>query len=222
MMKLFILLLLSTQVLAKPQISTKRLNKLSGSKKESFDSKSDWDNKYNRSSFIFGKRPAKFLAENYDFLPPESNVLDVGMGEGRNAVFLAQKGHKVTGVDISSVAIKKAYILAKEYGVRIKGVVASMETYNIPDNFFDAIVCFYYVDRNIISKMINWLRPGGILIFEAYTLKQRQAKGLKRESESFFVKPQELLTMFPGMQVLKFEEPEHEKNFRSSIILKKN
>lgn len=215
------MLLVTINVFAKSPISTNRLDKLSGTKKDSFDSKIDWDNKYNRTSFVFGKRPAQFLAENYDFLESNSTILDVGMGEGRNAVFLAQKGHKVTGVDISSVAIKKAYMLAKEYGVRIKGVVASMETYNIPDNFFDAIICFYYVDRNIISKMINWLRPGGILIFEAYTLKQREAKGLKRESESFFVKPQELLTMFPGMQVLKFEEPLHEKDFRSSIILRK-
>ena len=96
-----------------------------------------------------------------------------------------------------------------------------MEAYNIPDGHFDAIICFYYVDRNIISKMMKWLRPGGVLIFEAFTLKQRETKGLKRENESYFVKPQELLTMFPGMQILKFEEPLHEKDFRSSIILKK-
>lgn len=218
---IFSAILISNMIFAKSPLPNQRLDQLSGSKTSSFDSKTDWDKKYSRASFIFGKTPAKFLAENFDFLTPESTILDVGMGEGRNAVFLAQKGHKVTGVDISSVAIKKAYILAKEFDVRIKGVVASMEKYNIPNGYFDAIICFYYVDRSLIPKLIDWLKPGGILIFEAYTLKQKEAKGLKRENSSFFVKSQELLTLFPGMTVLKYEEPLHESDFRASIILKK-
>lgn len=218
----YILFLLPCLVLAKSNLSTERLNQLSGEKSAQFDSKSEWDQAYSRSSFIFGKSPEKFLAENYDYIPEGSAVLDMGMGEGRNAVFLAQKGHKVTGVDISSVAIKKSYMLAKEYGVKIKGVVASLDKYKIAPDTYDAIICFYYINRDIVKKMISWLKPGGLIIFEAFTTDQKKVKGHRDYDDSQYFKPQELLTLFPGMRVLKYEEPVHEKKFRASIILKKD
>ena len=222
-MKFFFLLILlvSTAALAKQPISMERLNKLAGEKKTTYDTKSEWDQKYSRPSFIFGKTPAKFLAENFDYLKESSSVLDMGMGEGRNAVFLAQKGHMVTGVDISSVAIKKSYMLAKEFGVKIKGVVASLESYKIPKESFDAVICFYYVDRKLIKKMMSWLKPGGVLFYEAFTLKQRDIKGHRKDPISYYLKEQELLSMFTGMRVLKYEEPTHEKKYRASIILQK-
>lgn len=218
---LLLIFIISFSALAKQPISVDRLNKLSGEKKNTFDTKSEWDQKYSRPSFIFGKTPAKFLAENFDYFKDNSAVLDMGMGEGRNAVFLAQKGHKVTGVDISSVAIKKSYLLAKEFGVKIKGVVASLESYKIPKGSFDVVVCFYYVDRKLSKKMMEWLAPGGILIYEAFTIKQRSKKGHRKDPVSYYLKEQELLSMFKGMRVLKYEEPLHENKFRASIILQK-
>lgn len=205
----------------KQPISMERLNKLSGEKKAVYDTKSEWDQKYSRPSFVFGKTPEKFLAENFDYLKETSKVLDMGMGEGRNAVFLAQKGHMVTGVDISSVAVKKSYMLAKEFGVKIKAVVASLESYKIQKESFDAIICFYYVDRKLIKKMISWLKPGGVLFYEAFTVRQRDVKGHRKDPIEYYLKKQELLTMFDGMRVLKYEEPLHENKFRASIILQK-
>ncbi len=217
----FSLLLFSTYAFSKQQFSASRLDKLSGERKTSFDTKSEWDQKYARPSFIFGKAPVKFLAENYDFIPENSTVLDMGMGEGRNAVFLASKGHKVTGVDISSVAIKKSQHLAREFGVKIKGVVASMEKYTIAPGSYDVILCLYYVDRSLTEKIKKWLKPGGILIYESHTIKERSRKGHKKTKIEYYLKEQELLTMFKGMQVLKYEEPLHEKENRASIILRK-
>jgi tellurite methyltransferase len=221
-MKYFFLFLILTQLgwAARDPISGSRFQHLSGVK-TSHDSKTQWDEKYSRPTFIFGKSPVQFLAENYQYIPYEGSVLDMGMGEGRNAVFLAQKGYKVTGVDISSVAVKKAYLLSQEFGVKIKGVVASLSDYKIAPGSFDAIICFYYVDRSLVEKIKSWLKPGGILIYEAHTT--RELKRTKREAadESTYLKEQELLRLFPGMRVLKYEEPLHEKEFRSSIILRK-
>ncbi len=220
-MKIIILILLAFCSFAKEPFSKSRLNKLSGERKAKFDPKSEWDQKYSRSSFIYGKSPAKFLAENYDYISPGSTILDMGMGEGRNAVFLAGKGHRVTGVDISSVAIKKAQYLARELGVKIKGVVASLEKYKIPKESYDAIVCFYYVDRTLVEKIKTWLKPGGVLIYEAHTLKERSKRGHRKDPESYYLKEQELLTMFKGFKLLKYEEPLHESKFRASIVLMK-
>src|SRR5690606_3960940 len=223
---LFILLIFLLSVFnlvyAKEPISKARLDQLSGARRSNYDDKSKWDQRYSRQNFVYGKLPSKFLSENYHYLKAGSNILDMGMGEGRNAVFLAQKGFKVTGIDISSVAVKKANLLAKEYNVQIKSVVASLEKYPVPKESFDAIICFYYVDRNLISKMKEWLKPDGVIIYEAHTLEQKRLdKKLKKEPDSSFVKEQELLTLFEGFKVLKFEEPEHEKEYRSSIIVKK-
>jgi tellurite methyltransferase len=218
-MKILFLLLtiLAAPVSARDPISGSRFQQLSGVKL-SQDSKTQWDQRYNRSTFIYGKSPAHFLAENYQYIPFEGHVLDMGMGEGRNAVFLAQKGYKVTGVDISSVAVKKSYLLAQEFGVKIKGVVASLQDYKIPPQSFDAIICFYYVDKSLIEKIKSWLKPGGILIYEAHTQREKASHS---DGQGNFLKEQELLKLFSGMRVLKYEEPLHEKEFRSSIILKK-
>lgn len=215
-----ILLLISTICLAeRTALPSSRLEQLSGIR--SNDSKQMWDQKFSSTSYVYGKSPAKFLAENYHYLPFGGTVLDMGMGEGRNAVFLAQKGFKVTGIDISSVAVKKAQLLAKEFGVQINSVVASLNKYRIAEGSLDAIIAFYYVDRTLIDKMKSWLKPGGIIIYEAYTVEQMQNKGLKAENPAYYLKKQELLRLFPDMRILKFEEPVHEKEFRSSIIVKK-
>jgi tellurite methyltransferase len=218
-MKSLLLLLLPLLAWSREPISGSRFQQLTGVK-TSLDSKTQWDEKYSRPTFIYGKSPVKFLAENYHYIPYEGTVLDMGMGEGRNAVFLAQKGYKVTGIDISSVAVKKSYLLAQEFGVKIKGVVASLKDYKIPPNSFDAIVCFYYVDRSLVDKMKSWLKPGGILIFEAHTAREL-TKNKRDALDGDYLKEQELLKLFSPMRVLKYEEPLHEKEFRSSIILRK-
>lgn len=222
-MKFILLALLSFPVMAvRDPISGSRFQQLSGVK-VSQDSKTQWDQRYSRPTFIFGKSPAQFLAENYQYIPFEGTVLDMGMGEGRNAVFLAQKGYKVTGVDLSSVAVKKSYLLAQEFGVKIKGVVASLKDYKIAPGSFDAIICFYWVDRSMVDKIKTWLKPGGVLIYEAYTTRERERNPAKRADSDTenYLREQELLRLFPGMRVLKYEEPLHEKEFRSSIILRK-
>lgn len=222
MIKAFVILsfFFVNSIQARDPISGSRFQHLTGIK-TSQDSKAQWDEKYSRPNFIFGKSPVQFLAQNYQYIPYEGSVLDMGMGEGRNAVFLAQKGYKVTGVDISSVAVKKAYLLAQEFGVKIKGVVASLEDYKIHPGSFDAIICFYYVDRGLVEKMKSWLKPGGILIYEAHTTREKANRKKDSADDTTYLREQELLRLFPGMRVLKYEEPLHEKEFRSSIILRK-
>lgn len=197
-----------------------RYELLSGTKKTK-TVKTYWDKKYKNEEYVFGKMPAQFLSQNFKYIPAGSRVLDMGMGEGRNAVFLAGKGYKVTGIDISSVAIKKAQLLAREFGVRIKTIVASLNNYKIPKGSLDAIICFYYVDRTLNKRMVEWLRPGGILIYESYTDNQRKVKGNENYDKRYLLRVGELAKMFPKFKILKYEEPLHLKSFTTSIILQK-
>lgn len=214
-------LAISTAYAEKTTMTRSRLSILSGEKDKVYDTKSQWDQRYSKRTYVYGKLPAKFLAENFDYLSSSTTILDMGMGEGRNAVFLAQKGHQVTGIDISSVAIKKARQLAKENGVRINTVVGTLNKYAIAKESYDAIICFYYVDRELVDKIYSWLKPGGVLIYEAHTINEFDRLNNKKENKEYYLKPQELLGMFSEMKVLKYEEPLHEPQFRASIILKK-
>ncbi|MEI8347637.1 MAG: class I SAM-dependent methyltransferase, partial [Pseudomonadota bacterium] len=178
---------------ARQNITGGRYELLSGVRQNK-DPKSYWDQKFDKSNYVYGKDPAKFLARNHNYIPANSSVLDVGMGEGRNAVFLARQGHRVTGIDISTVAVKKAQQLAKEFNVRIETVVSPVEKYKVEPNTFDSILCFYYLDRGITDKLIEWLKPGGILIFENYTDYQKKIGGLEGYDSRQLLRPGELLT----------------------------
>lgn len=221
MLRVLLVFILSLNCFSKSPLSSSQLTKLSGEGVSPVDYKSVWDKRYNKKHYIYGKLPARFLAENFDYLPKASKVLDMGMGEGRNAVFLAGKGHLVTGIDISSVAIKKAKLLAKEKKVKIKTVVGALDKYLIKPGSFDVIICFYFVSRDLNQKMISWLKPGGLLIYEAHTLLEYEKLSKVKENKNYYLKRGELLKMFPKMEILKYEEPLHELEYRASVILKK-
>jgi len=197
-----------------------RLELLSGRKK--VDDRAFWDKKFSKKGYVFGKYPAKFLADNFRYIPAGAHVYDIGMSEGRNAIFLAMKGYTVTGIDISKVAIRKAKLLARENGVRINTILSSVQRMKIKPNSLDAIICFYYVDRKMNRHLSKWLKPGGILIYEAHTLKQRKVRGQENYNIKYLLREGELLNMFSGFKILKFEEPLHRQEFTASIILQKN
>ena len=61
-----------------------------------------WDERFNQPEYVYGKLPNDFLNEHWCSLP-QGNILSLGEGEGRNAVFLAEKGYNVVALDASSV-----------------------------------------------------------------------------------------------------------------------
>ncbi|OUR98904.1 hypothetical protein A9Q84_05690 [Halobacteriovorax marinus] len=215
-----ILFLFSLNSFARQAISGNRYQLLSGVRKDK-ESQTFWDKKFSGDEYLYGKAPAKFLSENYSYIPLAAKVLDVGMGEGRNAVFLARKGYNITGVDISAVAVRKSRRLAAEYGIRINTVVSSMEDFKAKRASYDAILVFYYVDRKLNRKLIQWLKPGGLLIYESHTKRQKKVPGNEKYEDKYLLKERELLGMFPGLRVLKYEEPLHLGEYTSSIILQK-
>ncbi|WP_052607432.1 bifunctional 2-polyprenyl-6-hydroxyphenol methylase/3-demethylubiquinol 3-O-methyltransferase UbiG [Bacteriovorax sp. BAL6_X] len=220
LLKLIIILsCLFRDAFARQSISGSRYELLTGQRVQEKASNM-WDKKFAQHDYIYGKSPAHFLAKNYQQIPRGATVLDIGMGEGRNAVFLASKGYKVTGVDISSVAIDKSLRLARQAGVRIKTIHKSVDDLKIANNSLDAIICFYYVDREVSEKLKKWLRPGGVIIYEGYTTEHKK-KYKEQSVDSYFLKPAELLSMFNDFKILKYEEPRHNAELTQSIIAQK-
>jgi SAM-dependent methyltransferase len=177
-----------------------------------------WDNKYATEQYLFGREAIPFLQDHVDLLP-KGPVLDLAMGEGRNGVFLAVKGYRVTGVDISEEGLKKAQTLAAERGVTIKTIVADLETYDIPPNTFDVIICTYYLQRDLFPKITEALKPGGIALIETYTMGHVQYQ--PQVNKAYLLKPNELVAMLPGLRVLRYQEVETGHAAFASILAQK-
>ena len=132
-----------------------------------------WDNRYATADFVFGTEPNDFLRTCAAQIPA-GPVLCLGEGEGRNAVFLAGRGHAVTAVDQSATGLAKARRLASERGLTLETVVADLEDYRIQPGAWAGIVSIFLhlpptLRARVYAQVVAGLCPGGIFILEAYT-----------------------------------------------------
>jgi SAM-dependent methyltransferase len=132
-----------------------------------------WNERYSQQGFFYGARPNDFLAEQAHRIP-KGRVLDMGAGEGRNGVWLAEQGHSVLCVDGSDVGLGKARSLAKDRGVSVDTAVADLASYVIPQGAFSGIVSSWChlpsaLRARIHAACVAGLLPGGVMILEAYT-----------------------------------------------------
>jgi len=178
-----------------------------------FDNPRDaWDARYRCEEYIFGTRPNAFLASQEEYLAAGSRVLAVADGEGRNGVWLAQRGCKVCSVDISPVAIEKAKRLALDRNVHIDFAIADLMEWEWPDAGFDVVVCIFiqFASPGMRKKLFDgfWrtLRPGGVVIMEGYGVKQLQyTSGGPGKLENLYT-PQILRDAFAEWEMLLLRE----------------
>jgi SAM-dependent methyltransferase len=128
----------------------------------------DWDRKYAGSELLWTAEPNRFLVAEVAELPP-GRALDLACGEGRNAVWLARRGWRVTGVDFSAVAIEKARRLADASGVEVEWVVADLLDQVPPAGGYDLVILFYLQvpadERNrIVHAAARAVAPGGTFL----------------------------------------------------------
>ena len=139
-----------------------------------------WDQRYSTTEYIFGTDPAAFLTLHADFLVPGSEALVVADGEGRNSVYLAEHGLRVTAMDVSAVGVDKARSLATERGTTVDFQVADIMEWSWTPDAYDVVVAVFiqFLDpqqRSIVfDGMQRTLRPGGRLLLHGYRVEQIQ------------------------------------------------
>ena len=148
--------------------------------------------------------PAQFLVENVALLP-KGQALDVAMGAGQNAIYLAKMGFDVEGVDISPEAVNSALESARTAGVSIIAKVADLEgAYRIEKDAYDVIICFSYLQRSLMPQIKDGLRQGGMVVYETFIVDQAQF-GKPRNPE-YLLKHNELLEIFRDFRCLRYRE----------------
>lgn len=132
-----------------------------------------WDDRYNRPDYFYGKQPNDFVRQVCSQIP-RGQILCLAEGEGRNAVYLAQQGYRVTAVDASEVGMAKAQRLAAEHGVPLKTIVADLAEFHIQPQSWDGIIATFChlpppLRAQVHRQVVEGLRPGGVFVLEAYT-----------------------------------------------------
>ena len=183
----------------------------------SLKDKEKWNAKYGSSACLAGREPAPWLVDHANLLTGKGQALDIAMGEGRHALFAASLGYDVLGIDISDVGIARAESLARENKLTIRTQVADLDHYPIEENTYDLILCFYFLNRHLFEGIRKGLKPGGVLIFETFTVDYLQYSRFRRE---WVLEKNELMGAFPGLSVLDYrevDEPDNETAYASLV-----
>lgn len=135
-----------------------------------------WNNRYSTNEYIYGEAPNEFFKASLGELAPGKLFLPAE-GEGRNAVHAALQGWDVSAFDWSATAKEKAEELARKKQVHFTYTVGDLNSISLPEAEFDAAALIYlhllHGEREVFyQKLYNALKPGGILIFEAFSHNQ--------------------------------------------------
>ncbi len=135
-----------------------------------------WDEKFQTPHLIYGESPNAFIKEHTDLLLHAKDVICLGEGEGRNAVYLADLGLNVEALDASDIALQKLRKRAKEHYVDIK-IRHTLFEYWQPSPAYDAAICTYLhlpksLQFSLFEKALNALRPEGIFLAELFSESQ--------------------------------------------------
>jgi SAM-dependent methyltransferase len=127
-----------------------------------------WDERYAGRELVWTSEPNRFLVQEVDGLAP-GRVLDLACGEGRNAVWLAERGWQVTGVDFSKVGLEKARQLENARGVHIEWILADLLDYRPGPRAFALVIVFYLqvpeAQRTpILASAAGAVTPGGTFL----------------------------------------------------------
>ncbi|MDH3662501.1 MAG: class I SAM-dependent methyltransferase [Alphaproteobacteria bacterium] len=137
-----------------------------------------WDERYSRDGYLFGTAPAAFLEAHAHLLKAGQSALAVADGEGRNSVFLAEKGLEVTAMDSSRVAVDKARRLADECDVSVGFHIADILNWGWTPGTYDVVLAVFiqFLSPNerpaAFEGMKRTLKKGGLLLLHGYRPEQ--------------------------------------------------
>ncbi|MFP4596711.1 MAG: class I SAM-dependent methyltransferase [Persicimonas sp.] len=171
-----------------------------------------WRDKYDRPDFVYGRHPNQFLAEHAsEVIPHRGHVLSLGEGEGRNAVWLARHGWRVSAVDHAADALAKLRRHAAGAGVHVETFCEDVVDFDCGTARWDAIVILHMhlsprPRRRTHRRAAAALRPGGFILLEALRPEQLAQPSSGPESSELLYTQTELCADFAALQIKLLRE----------------
>lgn len=171
-----------------------------------------WNKRFSDTTYAYGEAPNTFLKQQLTNIKP-GKILFPAEGEGRNAVFAATQGWQVTAFDPSTEGKKKAELLADKHNVKINYQIAGYENMEFSDNSFDCIVLIFAhmpsaLRRVVHKKLLNYLKPGGVIILEGFSKQQINNNTGGPQSLDYLFSKEELQNDFDELKSLEISELE--------------
>jgi SAM-dependent methyltransferase len=172
----------------------------------------DWDRRYAEKELVWSAGPNRFLAAEAADLTP-GRALDLACGEGRNALWLAERGWQVTAVDFSRVAVEKGRRIAAERGVDVEFVVADLLEYEPAAAAYDLTIVFYLqlaADElsTVLARAAAALAPGGIFLLVGHDLRNLTEGHGGPQDASVLYTPEDVVASLGDLEVERAEPVE--------------
>jgi SAM-dependent methyltransferase len=168
-----------------------------------------WERRYRDTGEPFyGREPSAFLARSLALLPPPGRCLDLGGGQGRNAVFLARRGWDVILLDTAMAGVARARSAARHAGAPLAGAAIdlSLGGLAVREASLDLVLLINYHDRLAAAAARGWLRPGGALLVEGFAQEQLGRSSGGPQDPAFLWHANELLALAGDLRVVWYED----------------
>ena len=165
--------------------------------------------------------PSEWLVAHLALIARDHPVLDVAAGRGRHAMFLAERGWSVHAVDRDATTLAALETHARSHGLAIRASCIDLETGDVDLGVaeYGTVVVFNYLHRPLVPALVRALRPGGIVVYETFTMRQRE-RGHPR-NPAFLLNDGELLDLVTPLVVLDHREGEFDGRFLASVAARK-
>ncbi len=157
-----------------------------------------WDSRYLKD---LGKNAPSSLLKTYIDAAPCGNALDIACGNGRNSLFMADKGFIVDAIDISTVATRHL----TDSNPEIHVICQDIDGWIIPPSTYELIINIRFLDRRLFPLILDGLKPGGVLIFESF---------IDGKNDTYCLKQNELLHAFSSLHIVYYHEQKNNDSDR--------
>jgi len=169
-----------------------------------------WNAKYNDDTGV--NSPTDNVIKYRDRVTP-GLALDIACGNGRNSIFLAEKGFTVDAVDVSNIAVDRL----KKRHPNINTLCMDLDTWEIPRDHYQLIINVRFLDRRLFPQIQEGLKKGGLLIFESF-LEGTDEEGGQPHHRSYLLRKNELIHAFLNLHILFYEERKERHNNQNSLM----
>ena len=163
---------------------------------------------------VYANKPAYFAEDPNEFLlrmikgRKPGRALDVAMGQGRNAIWLASQGWQVTGFDVSDIGVKQAKERAAKLGLNIEALVRPYEQFDWGKDKWDLIVFSYFLPQAALPKVWESLRIGGLIVVEGFHIDTARIRPIGGGYHN-----NELFRVFEQYRILRYEDVEDRQDW---------